>query len=66
LVWPLRLELAVARSSGHGAFASATVVRTALPRMTPRRTALRINRSTVQRATSVPSRRSWRHTLSAP
>lgn len=40
--------------------------RTGRPRMTPRRPALRIKRSTVQRATSVPSRRSWRHTLSAP
>lgn len=54
------------RSSGHGAFASGTDVRTTLARMTPRRPALRIKRSTVQRATSVPSRRSWRQTLSAP
>jgi len=66
LVRPLRLDCRLTRSSGHGAFASATVVRTTSPRMTPRRPALRIRRSTVQRATSVPSRRSWRQTLSAP
>lgn len=49
LTRPLRLELAI----GPGAFASATVVRTTLPRMTQRRPHLRINCSTVQRATSL-------------
>src|SRR5471032_3130172 len=66
LIGPLCFELAMTRSSGHGAAALATVVFTTLPRITPRRPAQRIKRSTVQRATSVPSRRSWRQTLSAP
>lgn len=46
------------RSSGHGALASLAVVRTTLPRVTPRSPSLRINRSTVQRATTTPSRAS--------
>jgi hypothetical protein len=35
-------------------------------RITPRGPALRISRSTVQQATSVPSLRSWRQTLPDP
>jgi len=46
--------------------ASGTVVRTDLPRRTPRSPASRISRSTVQRATARPSRCNWRQTLSAP
>ena len=48
------------------ALLSLIVVRTTLPRLTPRRPWRLINRSTVQRATAVPSRASYRHTLSAP
>ena len=44
------------RSSGHGALLSLIVVRTTLPRITPRSPSRRISRSTVQRATAVPSR----------
>ena len=39
------------------------MVRTTLPRITPRRPSLRIKRSTVQRATTTPSRANCRHTL---
>jgi hypothetical protein len=53
-------------SNGHGALGSLTVVRTTLPRTTPRRPKRRINRSTVQRATATFSRRSCFQTLSAP
>ncbi len=60
------LNWRLTRSSGHGALASLIVVRTALPRTTPRRPMRRINRSTVQRATVTPSRRNWCQTLSAP
>jgi hypothetical protein len=66
LVRPLGLELAVDPVKRTWRLRIGKVVRTTLPRMTPRRPALRIRRSTVQRATSVPSRRSWRQTLSAP
>ena len=52
LVRPLGPELPVHPSSGHGALASLTVVRTTLPRTTPRRPKRRISRSTVQRATA--------------
>jgi aromatic ring-opening dioxygenase LigB subunit len=50
----------------RAAAASGIVVRTFLPRTTPRRPLRRISRPTVQRATSKPSRRSWRHTLRTP
>ena len=53
-------------SSGHGALWSLIVVRTTLPRMTPRSPSRRISRSTVHRAACVPSRANWRQTLSAP
>lgn len=66
LVGPLCSKLPVDPVIGHGTFASPTVVRTTFPRITPRRPSLRINRSTVQRATVTPSRASCRHTLSAP
>jgi len=45
---------------------SLIVVRTGLPRITPAKPSSRISRSTVQRATSNPSRRSCRHTLRTP
>jgi hypothetical protein len=53
-------------SNGHGAFLSLIVVRTTLPRIAPHSPSRRISRSTVHRATAVPSRASWRQTLSAP
>jgi hypothetical protein len=42
------------------------VVRTVAPRTTPWSPAARITRSMVQRAATIPSRRSWCHTLRAP
>src|ERR1043165_3658287 len=51
---------------GHGAAALLIVVRTVLPRTTPRRPILRIRRATVQRATAIPSRLSCRQTLRTP
>ena len=45
-------------SSGHGALLSLTVVRTTLPRITPRSPSRRISHSTVHRAAAVPSRAS--------
>ena len=54
------------RSAGRAAVLSGRVVTNCLPRRTPRSLALRINRSTVQRATGMPSRRSCSHTFSAP
>ena len=45
-----------ARSSGHGAFVSGMVVRTRLPPVAPCQPWRRIKRSTVQRATKMPSR----------
>jgi hypothetical protein len=53
-------------SNGHAALLSPMVVRTTLPRITPLKPRRRINRSTVQRATAVPSRLSCRQTLSTP
>ena len=53
-------------SNGHGSALSGTVVRTRLPRTTPRSPMARISRSTVQRATATPSRRSCRQTLRTP
>ena len=54
------------RSSGQGALLSLIVVFATLPRMTPRSPSRRISRSTVQRATAVPSRANCFQTLSAP
>jgi hypothetical protein len=54
------------RSPGRAAASAGMVVRRGLPRTAPHRFALRINRSTVQRATGMPSRCSCRHTLRAP
>lgn len=54
------------RSVGRGLAWSGNVVRVVfLPRTTPRRPILGINRSTVQRATGKSSRRSCNHTLRA-
>ena len=50
------LNWRLTRSSGHGAFASATVVRTTLPLMTPRRPAFPPER---RRAYDVPVIREW-------
>ena len=50
------LNCRLTRSSGHGAAALLTVVRTLLPRTTPCRPIVRISRATVQRATAIPSR----------
>ena len=54
------------RSAGRGAAGSGTVVRLRLPRRAPARPSWRISRSTVQRATGVPSRFSASHTFRAP
>ena len=54
------------RSSGHGAAGFWTVVFTVLPRTAPCSPMPRISRSTVQRATSKPSRPSCRQTFRAP
>ena len=65
-------SLPVAREPGDSVAGGALngegliVVRTTLPRMTPRKPRRRISRSTVQRATATPSRFSCRQTLSAP
>ena len=53
-------------SSGRGADLSLIVVRTGLPRITPRNPMPRISRSTVQRATSKLSRCNCRQTLRTP
>jgi hypothetical protein len=53
-------------SSGQGAVLSLIVVRTTLPRTTPRKPSRCIKRSTVQRATRNRSRFICFHTLSAP
>lgn len=53
-------------SSGHGAEVSGMVVRTVLPRRAPCKPMARISRSTVQRATRLPSRFICSQTLSAP
>jgi hypothetical protein len=54
------------RSAGRVAASPGNVVRTILPRTTPRIPRSRIKRSTVQRAIWTPSRRNWAQTLSAP
>src|SRR5579875_2961014 len=60
--WNCRLT----RSRGQGAALSLKVVRIGLPRITPCRPMAFISRSTVQRATAWPSRRSCRQTLRTP
>ena len=60
------LNCRLTRSSGHGAAALLSVVRTLLPRTTPCRPIVRIRRATVQRATAIPSRRSCRQTFRTP
>jgi hypothetical protein len=68
LVW-LRLELPIAPvqwARCPGAALSQIVVRAGLPRTMPRKPHLCMSRSTVQRATSLPSLRSWFQILSAP
>jgi hypothetical protein len=54
------------RSAGRAALAAGVVVLRGLPRRTPCRPSSPISRSTVQRATAMPSRYSCRHTLRAP
>jgi hypothetical protein len=54
------------RSAGRPAAWSGVVVRRGLPRRTPCRPSSPMRRSTVQRATAIPSRCSCRHTLRAP
>ena len=60
--WNCRLT----QSSGHGAALSLTVVLIGLPWITPWKPSSRVSRSTVQRATSNPSRRSCRRILRTP
>src|SRR5574338_275877 len=60
------LNTRLTRSSGQGAEASGSVVRTVLPRRAPSSPKRLINRSTVQRATRMPSRFICSQTLSAP
>ena len=66
LVQSLRPELRLKRSSGQGVWTLLIVVRTTLPRITPRNPSRRISRSTVQRAKIVLSRANCFQTLSAP
>jgi hypothetical protein len=54
------------RSRARSAAGSAIVVRLTLPRRAPSRPSARIKRSTVHRATGMPSRFSWSHTFRAP
>jgi hypothetical protein len=54
------------RSAGHGAPLSGIVVLVSFPRTTPRKPNCRISCATVQRATDVPSRPSWRQTFRTP
>ncbi len=50
-------------SAGRSAPATGAVVFTCWPRTVPCSPIRRIRRATVQRATDIPSRKSWRHTL---
>ena len=59
-------KLRSTRSAGRAALSSGMVVRLVSPLTTPFRPSRRMRRSTVQRATPIPSRCSWRHTLRAP
>ena len=59
-------KLRSTRSAGRAASCSGMVVRLVSPLTTPFRPSWRMRRSTVQRATPIPSRCSWRHTLRAP
>jgi hypothetical protein len=54
------------RSAGHGAPLSGIVVLVSFPRTTPFMPICRISRATVQRATGVASRPSWRQTFRTP
>ena len=63
---PAALNCRLTLSRGRGTVLSKIVVRTSLPRITPRIRGRRMNLSTVQRAPAVPSRASWHQTLSAP
>ena len=60
------LNWRLTRSSGHAAAGLLIVVSTVLPRTTPVRPICRITRGTVQRATPIPYRRSWRQILRSP
>lgn len=53
-------------SRGQSAAWSLIVVLTDFPRTAPRRPIWRIRRATMHRATSIPSRPSWRQTLRTP
>jgi len=54
------------KSTGRSPRSPGIVVRRFLPRTTPWRPSARIRRSTVHRATSMPSRCNCHHTFSAP
>ena len=54
------------RSRARSAARSGIVVRLTVPRTAPCSPAARIRRSTVQRATGMPSRLSWSHTFRGP
>jgi hypothetical protein len=60
------LKLRSTRSAGRGAAVSGAVVRTRRPRLAPTRPSSLISRSTVQRATGMPSRLSASQVLRAP
>ena len=63
----VRFEAAVDQIGGAcSVLSSGMVVRLVSPLTTPFRPSRRMSRSTVQRATPIPSRCSWRHTLRAP
>ena len=66
LVGPGRGEVALDQVRRLPAAGSGRVVTNERPRRTPRSPLARISRSTWQRATTVPSRRSWCHNLRAP
>ena len=59
-------KLRFTKSLARSAAGSAIVVRLTLPRTAPTSPAAFMSRSTVQRATSMPSRLSWSHTFRAP
>ena len=66
LVGRSALNCRLTRSSGRAPAASAMVVRTRLPRITPRKPGCFISRSAVQRAIAIRSRFICFQTLSAP
>ena len=59
-------KLRFTRSRARSAAGSAIVVRLTFPRTAPASPSAFMSRSTVQRATSMPSRFSWSHTFRAP